>query len=192
MQNVKAVILAGGKSSRMGHNKALISLNGKPIAQYIVDTLQQIFPQVYISGEAFTAPTIVRNIPDSDPDKGPMGGICASLTYLKEDAFFAPCDMPFLSKGIVKEVLAKSVKGTLSVVRCAGKVYPTVGVYPYVVLPALQQALAANKLKMVAFLSENQVHYINLPEHYAPFLQNINTPEALTQAQQFIEKELNH
>ena len=186
---MKAVILAGGKSSRMGSNKALILLNGKSIAQYITDTLQQVFPQVYISGKAFSAPDIVCNIPDSDPNKGPMGGICASLAYLKEDAFFAPCDMPFLSQGLIKEILAKSVKGSPNVVRCAGKVYPTVGIYPYVVLPALQQALAANKLKMVAFLSENQVHYIDLPEHYAPFLQNINTPETLTQAQQFIGNE---
>ena len=70
---MKAVVLAGGKSSRMGQDKALLMLGEKVIIQRILDVVSTVFDEVYISGNRVAYQAFSKNIiEDKIIDKGPM------------------------------------------------------------------------------------------------------------------------
>ena len=77
---MKAVVLAGGKSSRMGQDKALILFNEKPLLLHIANILQEVNSKVYISGKkgAYNS-FLYPQIADVYPEKGPLGGIYSAL-----------------------------------------------------------------------------------------------------------------
>ena len=104
---ITGVILAGGKSSRMGTDKGLLELNGKPLIQYAIDTLKSIGLEIIIISnnsdyEQFGFPVY----PDIIPDKGPIGGVYTALSYSStEKNLIVSCDTPFLSKKLLNYLI---------------------------------------------------------------------------------------
>jgi molybdopterin-guanine dinucleotide biosynthesis protein A len=91
--NIAAVILSGGKSTRMGSNKAELSFAGINLLQRTKSLLKQaLFDNIFVSS--------TDGIIDVYKDKGPLGGIHASLLHLKnfQRVLFIPIDMPLLNK----------------------------------------------------------------------------------------------
>lgn len=99
------VILAGGKSSRFGSNKALALVKGKPMIRHAMDMLETLFPEhllVTNSPEeySFTGWNIT---PDIYPGCGPLAGIHAALTRVKsEKIFVVGCDMPYIKAEVIR------------------------------------------------------------------------------------------
>ena len=102
--NITGVILAGGKSSRFGSNKALALLQGKPLVQHVTDTVASIFndcllvtntPEVY----DFLNIPMIR---DRYQDMGPLAGIHAALRHTgKSWIFVVGCDMPAVTPDLI-------------------------------------------------------------------------------------------
>ncbi len=106
---ITGIILAGGKSSRMGKDKGYCTLKGKPMVMYAVDLLSQICDTIIISSnnpdyEEFGYPVIsdeIKNI-------GPIGGIYTGLIHSKsEHNFFLSCDTPKVSEHLVNYILSE-------------------------------------------------------------------------------------
>jgi molybdopterin-guanine dinucleotide biosynthesis protein A len=97
MDKTAAVILAGGKSSRMGRNKALLPLRGVRLIDTVADAISAAgITNIYVSG----AVPGYRAIPDALPHSGPVGGICACAGELQGAygrVLFVPVDMPLLT-----------------------------------------------------------------------------------------------
>jgi len=94
-----AAILAGGKSTRMGRDKALLPLDGLPLVAHSARLLEPLFERVVVvsnSQPVAQAAGLLR-IVDTRRDKGPLAGIEAALRYFGEPALFVACDCPFLS-----------------------------------------------------------------------------------------------
>ncbi len=103
-----AAILAGGKSSRMGTEKALLPFENQPLIAHIAAILRPIFPKVCVvtaSKEVARAADLPA-IPDHFPNRGPLGGIHAALTHFGAPTFVVACDMPFLNAAFI-EFLAR-------------------------------------------------------------------------------------
>ena len=103
---VGCVILAGGKSSRMGTDKALLELNGKKFIEQISEELDWFEEKIIAHGNnrelSGTSWTLIS---DSYPNHGPIGGIHAALSVCQSDALFVvTCDIPLISKRLVKEI----------------------------------------------------------------------------------------
>ncbi|MCF6290447.1 MAG: molybdenum cofactor guanylyltransferase [Desulfobacterales bacterium] len=102
---VTGVILAGGRSSRFGRNKALAELSGRPLIEQVAATLCPLFPSCLVVTDT---PGQYRfldlpMINDVFPDKGPLAGIHAALEASGEErVFIAACDMPFLAPELVR------------------------------------------------------------------------------------------
>ena len=100
-----AIILAGGKSTRMGFDKALLNICGRPVVQMIMSQLREIFDDIVVvtnNPEGFTG-LDARITVDILKDSGPLGGIHAGLTVSKSKyAFLTACDMPILSPEYAK------------------------------------------------------------------------------------------
>ncbi len=180
---MKAIVLAGGKSSRMGQDKALMMLGNKPVIQYGIDALSSVFDEVYISGSYSRDHFPKGIIEDVIEQKGPMGGICSALEYCREDLFVCSCDMPFISSELIKNMLHRKEENKINVMRYREKVYPVLGIYPYSAIEALKRSIKNGNLRMTAFLEQQNTHYIQYDDNLDDQLLNINTPENFRNAE---------
>lgn len=186
--NATGIILAGGKNTRMGENKAFLEIDGERLIDKTMNLYRQIFADIIIvtndplSYVEFTDAAIATDIYKG---KGPLGGIYTGLFYSKSDyAFVCPCDMPFLNKGFVEYLLAQTGKYDVIVPALAEGYQPLHAVYSRNCLPSIKRLLLLDKLKITGFYRDMRVLAIS-EEQIRPFnkdgrlFQNLNTPEDL-------------
>ncbi|QOY38433.1 molybdenum cofactor guanylyltransferase [Anaerobacillus isosaccharinicus] len=157
-----AIILAGGKSSRMGKNKALLPIDGVSNIERIVKSLAGIFAEIIIVAndeEAFE----FLNLPivkDKVKEKGPLAGIQAGLLAAKHETnLFIACDMPFISPQIAKQLVEQSEGFDAVVPVIDGKQHPLFAVYKKSLLPTLEDCLLTNQLRMKHLIERVNVNY---------------------------------
>ena len=106
------IILAGGKSSRMGEDKGLVLLNGKPMIQYVIEALKEVVSDIIIiSNNASYNKFRVPVYSDIIKDKGPVGGIYTGLYHSTTELNFCiSCDVPMISSDFIFWLLNKKWK----------------------------------------------------------------------------------
>lgn len=107
-RKVTAIILAGGKSTRMGYDKAFIKIGGKTIIERTIATLKPIFDDIIIvANEPGKFKGLrVKVVKDIKPNCGPISGIHSGLVHSKTEInFVVACDMPFLNPLVIKYML---------------------------------------------------------------------------------------
>jgi len=177
MTILKTYLLSGGKSSRMGEDKGLKSLCGKPMIAYLLDTLQQLdITPVIIAHHPDYKSFGVTVIPDKIRDKGPLGGIYTALSDAGETVLIISADTPFVSPEAIEYLLRNNIKDRINVLEYKGKIQPLCGVYPFRLRSEIEYNLMTNKLKMMDFLAENKTNILDFPFESGDF-RNINTPE---------------
>ena len=180
-----AIVLAGGKSSRMGRPKAMLSFGGEPLIVQVIRRLGPLFPDiVVVAAPGQDLPelpaTLVR---DEVAYQGPVGGLCYGLRECRSAAaFVTSCDVPFLSLPLVSHLAARLPGHDVVVPRWEGRLQPLHAVYRRSVLPLLEQQLRRGELRPV-FLYD-KVRTLKLEEEEARALDpdgwsffNMNTPE---------------
>ena len=174
-----AIILAGGKSSRMGQDKGLVFYRGQRMVEYVVSACKELTSDILISTNnpeySFLRYKLIK---DNFKQLGPIGGIQAGLAASKtNENIFCPCDMPGIQSEVLKKILDK--KNGLQVVVAAdskGKLFPVLGYYNKSALPAIEKQIAKGDFKMQHLLKELNAQTIIFPEE---ILKNINYPEDL-------------
>jgi molybdenum cofactor guanylyltransferase len=172
---ITGVVLAGGKSTRMGQDKALLMLNGKHFIRHVAEVLQAVFPEVIVSSNTavydFLALPVARDV---YPECGPLGGIHAALGSVKTPYIFtAPCDTPLLIPAIVERLLAEAMPDLITIASTADRFQPLVGVYPKGCRSAMSDFLVSGERKVKDFLDTATYRTVRL-EAWAERLQNIN------------------
>ena len=181
-------LLSGGRSSRMGQDKALMPFLGRPLIQRILDRLACVGEQVILSTnhpEDYTFLDLPA-YPDIQPDCGSLGGLYTALSSAGHSIIAAvACDMPFANRALFKyERLLLSQTGVDVVIPSTPDgLEPLHAVYRRdACLPVISSALAAGQMKMVGWLPEVSVRIV-LPEEVAYFdpdglaFWNLNTLE---------------
>jgi molybdenum cofactor guanylyltransferase len=112
LPDVGGYVLAGGKSSRMGRDKALLELAGKPLVFHAVSKLRRVCEDVHILSSRPELEAFAPLVRDLHGDCGPMGGLEAALEHSRHEwSLFMPVDMPFLPASFledwVREVMEK-------------------------------------------------------------------------------------
>ncbi|MDQ7093173.1 molybdenum cofactor guanylyltransferase [Desulfosporosinus sp. PR] len=179
------VLLAGGKSSRMGKNKAFLELEGQPLAERSVQVLKEVFSEVLISSNTpelytdFNVPVIQDRI----PDRGPLEGLCQGLAAASfATVFFVACDMPFLQKELIRFQFSWTPRYDIVVPRLRTGLHPLHAFYNRRCLPHIKDNLEAGRLKIVDLYSVCSVGYVD-DSDLAGFSDledvfcNVNTPE---------------
>jgi len=177
IRNADCVILAGGKSSRMGSPKGLLEYAGHTFIDHIIFNTS-VFDCQYISANN----RLYNNfnceiIKDKHMNIGPVGAVHAALTECqKEYVFFIPCDMPFVTEESILFLFDKMESGADAVVFTADdRVFPTVAIYRKTALPAVESQIENNNYKMMELLNSIHTQYVTapLPQQF----KNINTPQ---------------
>jgi molybdenum cofactor guanylyltransferase len=185
--SLSAAIMAGGKSRRMGRDKAWIDLgDGRPIVQHVVDVAREVAQDVLIvANEQRYATLGVRVVPDAYPDTGVLGGIASGVAAAAhERVLVVACDMPFLLPRVLR-YLAEQAEGYDAVVPQVAGEYETLhALYTKACLPAMRRALEAGERRVISFFPHVRVRAV-AAEELRPLdldlrsFTNVNTPDEL-------------
>jgi molybdopterin-guanine dinucleotide biosynthesis protein A len=161
-----AVILAGGKSTRMGQDKNMLPINEQPMIGHIHEQLSTYFSQIVISANdkarySFLGITIVQ---DKVTGKGPLMGIASALRASKNDVnFVVACDIPTIDISLVRTMLRQIGDYDAVVPKVGPSHYePLFAVYSKKALPLLDKALQLGIYRVVDALNLCNVMYIDL------------------------------
>jgi len=180
-----AVILAGGKSSRMGRDKTQLMYHGKTLLAGAVERFSASFDRVYLSiGNPEKYPDInAERVIDLYPGCGPMAGLHAALLKTPDDGvFLAAADLPFSSPETALKVIELCGNNASAViVGDNGKFEPAFGYYTKSLLPYIEDYLASGKYRMMQLFDVLPCRHVSPAElgelWRKNMLDNINSPE---------------
>ena len=186
IKDVSGVVLAGGRSTRYGKNKALVKLHGTPLIERVLDVMRPIFRRVII----------ITNTPDEysylelpmheDIIKGlgPLGGIFTGLQVIPNSGFFVACDMPFLNQGLICHIVEIKADFDVVVPRISGNMEALHALYGKGCQSKIEGLINSGIYQVFRFFNEVSVRYVDEDEvrifdpDQRSFL-NINSPEGL-------------
>ena len=184
---VSAAVMAGGRSRRMGRDKAWLDVgDGRPIVQRVIDVLSLVADDVFLVANDERFRTLGRRVvPDRFPDGGVLGGIATGIAAAAHDTVLvAACDMPFLNGDVFRLLIDRS-EGADAVVPRVGEEYENLhALYTKACLAPIERALAAGKMRVISFFGDVRLRVIDEAELRVvdPDLRsftNVNTPEEL-------------
>jgi len=179
------IILAGGKSSRMGEDKGLVLLNGKPMIQYVIEALKEVVSDIIIiSNNASYNKFRVPVYSDLIKDKGPVGGIYTGLYHSATELNFCiSCDVPMISSDFIFWLLNKSGNASITLPMYKDKIHQMIGVYSKQVLSNFKESTETEHLKLSQVNKDMACEIIDIEKEYANFdeliFSNINTKNEL-------------
>lgn len=191
LREVEGFVLAGGQSRRMGRDKALAELAGRPLIAWALDVLRGAHLPARIAGARADLSAFAPVIPDEVADAGPLAGLCAALqSTAAEWAVFVTVDQPLIPSSLAGYLIEHAtVTGAAATVASLNGFAQT---FPVVVrrdaLPVLQTELKSGRLGTFAAFVSAGVRVI--PAELAPiqdqrgwpayrWFWNVNTPEEL-------------
>ena len=186
MIDIPCVIFAGGKSSRMGEDKALLPFSNSPtLTQFQLQKLQKLFKYVYISCKNKDKFDFKANfIEDVKTDNifAPTTGFVAIFKELKDEFFFAiSVDTPFISKNEIEKIIENDnpdTEATIASLACG--IQPMCGIYHRSLEHKFIDMLNTDNHKLGFLLKNSNTTYVNF-EDEKPFL-NLNNPDEYKEA----------
>jgi len=165
-KDMTGIILAGGKNSRMGINKAFLEIDGTRLIDNILAVYQKIFSEIIIVTNdplSYTEFSDTVLVTDIYKEKGALGGIYTGLFYATHDySFIAACDMPFLNEDFIIYLAGQVGKHDIIVPELSEGFQPLHAIYSRNCLSHIKKLLIADKLKIVGFYKE--VRLLSIPE----------------------------
>jgi len=195
VHNVTGVVLAGGRSCRMGTNKALLDIAGRSMIDRVVQEMARLYNNILlVAGKTEDYAYLgLPLIDDIYPGCGPLGGIHAGLkTSRTPYIFVAGCDMPFVRAELMACLLPHARDHDVVIPRDGDYLEPLFAVYGKGCLQSMEQMLKDKRCKITGFYDQVRVKYIdrNDLERCAGsdkcFI-NVNTPDELAAARRVAE-----
>jgi molybdenum cofactor guanylyltransferase len=177
--NSAGFVLAGGRSSRMGRDKALLPYGGRTLVEHIATVVREAAGSVTLIGpppryEALGLPVIA----DMVHECGPLGGILTALTVSTAPwNLVVACDMPSLTAESLRTLLAVTGVSDCDCVvprSPSGRLEPLAAVYHRACLPVFRRAILEDRRKLTDLLAELRMISPLIPE--GKWLENVNTP----------------
>lgn len=186
-----AFILAGGKSTRMGTDKAFVTLHGRTLLERALGLVGAVTADVRIVGAASKFEQFASIVEDIFPNCGPLGGIHAALRFSASDLnLILAVDVPFVPPSLFLHLLeqARSHRNAIAIVpRTSHGWQPLCAVYRREFSHLAECALRAGNYKIDKLFSEIKVLAVDEDELAShgfspPAFRNLNTPEELAAA----------
>lgn len=187
MENIPCVILCGGKSSRMGSNKALLEFCNRPLVQYMYERMQKIFESVYLVAKDNTPFEGFSHLFIQEQSKiyAPLIGIQASLWKMQR-VFFLSVDTPFIQEKYIKEMLEKMGDEQILYAKTQNKSHFLCGIYHQSILSIVGEMIEKEDFKMSHLISQTKSAFVEFEDEEA--FANLNTPLEYQKALKRIEQ----
>lgn len=192
--NIAVAILAGGKNSRIGVDKAFIKIKNTFIIEHTIDILKKIFSEIMIITNSLQNYELYKKdcfiYPDSIKYIGPLGGILTALNKTSKQAvFFVACDMPFLHNELILQQIYvfRKINYDAVVPKVNGFIEPLHSIYKTKLKENLYNFITKKKSYSIQnFLETINVFYWNLPNNIA--FKNLNTKDDVNEIGGFLCK----
>jgi molybdopterin-guanine dinucleotide biosynthesis protein A len=162
---VSGVLLAGGKSRRMGEDKRHLTVGEQTLLERGLRVLQSIFCEVLVVTAQDSPPLDidVKVVRDLVPDCGSLGGLYSGLVEATTPYIFVvACDMPFLNQAVITHFTTRRATADIVIAKLDDRLHPMHALYSKGCLPVLEQMIQARQLKIQEIVSQSslRVRYI--------------------------------
>jgi len=182
--SITGIILVGGKSRRMGNDKAFLEIEGIPLFERVLQAMMENFTSILLIGDCreryahYDLPVVADLYPGSA-----LGGLYSGLVSAStEFVFVAPCDMPFPSAALIRLIYSKADHFDAVVPRTSAGLEPLFALYRKSCLEPIRRLLETGNYRVFDFFPEVKVRYLDAEEMNRVAdgertLLNINTPQ---------------
>lgn len=159
---VSAIVLGGGRSIRMGHDKAALPFGPETMLARVVRAVQCVADDVVVVGDSRQRlPDGVRVVPDPVEGLGPLAGLATGLAAVRgERALLLACDMPLVAPALLQRMLELAGDADACVPLVDGVPMTTCAAYATRVLPRAQEHLASGARSLRALLTDVSVRWV--------------------------------
>jgi molybdenum cofactor guanylyltransferase len=198
MKEVTGILLAGGKSRRMGLDKRFLQLGGETLVRRALSVYERLFTEILIV-VAEPVPELsdmgYQIVTDLIPNCATLGGLYTGLSFARSRRIFAAaCDMPFLSSAVIDHLL-QFCDDDIVMPQLVSGLQPMHAVYAKTCLPYFEDMIANNILSIQLVLENYELRARLVPEEALRTLDpqllsflNLNTPEDVELARHIVEQ----
>jgi molybdopterin-guanine dinucleotide biosynthesis protein A len=187
IKDVTGVILAGGKSLRYGRNKALVTFDGIPLIERVINVMGSLFRHLILITNTPNEYSYLKLPMHEDLIKGlgPLGGIFTALMTINNQAgFFVACDMPHLNRDLIHHMVEVRYDFDAVVPRAQEGTEALHALYGKRCLPPIKRLIDSSQYQIFRFFPKVSVRYVDENEirRFDPQLEsffNINKPDAM-------------
>lgn len=162
-----AYILGGGKSNRMGRDKAFLKFGSKNLLDIVIECTSKIFKRVFLVGREYKSPLLTDSFYDEIEEIGPMGGIYTALKKTDEEFnFFIGMDYPFIDPEIVHQLAiitlekSKDYKGFVPL--APDGLHPAFAIYGKSCLSGIKRCIELKNYTVNCIAYNNRIYYIDM------------------------------
>ena len=191
MIDCAGIILAGGKSKRMGKDKSLLKFEGKTLLQRMIDEQKKIVSNVYVIGKGTENFENAEGIFDKVENIGPIWGLFTAMSEVQANLYLiSPCDMPFLNHTDLKVILDEFIKGEYGAIIAESEkgTEPLVAVYSSKIFPLIKKNIENENYAIRAIFNQINKRFLKFDEQIfeKDIFFNINYPIDYENALQLI------
>lgn len=178
-KELSALILAGGKSLRMGRDKALLSIRGTTLIEHLISQIDDLFEEILVcaaSREKYGHLNL-RIIADEAPIGGPLVGILSGLRAARTEACFVlSCDIPYVDRQFLLRIISRASQADLVIPRYDnGNFEPLLGIYSKRAIPVIERQITSGRMKIADIYPECRTEYVRMDDE--TWYRNLNTAE---------------
>ncbi|WP_298754747.1 molybdenum cofactor guanylyltransferase [uncultured Psychroserpens sp.] len=177
-----AIILAGGKSSRMGYEKGLVMYKNKPFIAHVIHATETLVNEVIIvSNNKNYDQFNLKRVNDIMVNTGPLAGLYSGLYHsTTEDNLVLSCDIPLITKELLEQLISEvSVEDDIVQVSIKDRTNPLLAVYKKRCMVSCLKTIKSGERRLQAFVNQQNTKTITLESSLEKFTQNINTQDQL-------------
>ena len=168
IRDISGVVLAGGKSKRMGMDKRHLSVHGKPLLDRVTSVLLELFPEVLLvlaEKDIEQSNDRIRIVTDLIPDCAAVGGLYTGLYHARYPrVFVVACDMPFINPAVIELFLQKIDATDIVMAQLVTGLQPLHGLYSKQCLPILKEMIEARDLRLQNIADKQGLTVHRVPE----------------------------
>ncbi len=189
-KNITAILLAGGKSSRMGTDKGFVDFNGATFIAHIIETVQPLVGKIMIVSNHNEYDVFkLKRVEDIIPDAGPLAGLFSGLFYSETTYnLVLSCDVPLINAAVLK-LLIEGFDPEMDVIQIEsdGKTMPLIAIYKKQCMHPCLDALKRGERRLRAAVATLKTKTIKLDPSLDLFVRNINTQGELKELRNELE-----
>ena len=179
---ISGIILAGGKSSRMGKDKASLKLGDTTFIEHIIDIMTPFVEEIIIISDNKKHDRFnIRREEDFLKDSGPLSGLYSGLYSAKyKNVLALSCDVPLISEDIISTLINKSKEDVdVNQIESNGKTMPLIALYKKSCWVPFHKLLLNDERRLRVAINSLTYNTIKIDNTYAEHVQNINTKDEL-------------
>lgn len=181
-KDITAIVLAGGKSSRMGADKGFIDLNGTSFMTRILTTAKPFVNKTMIvSNDPNYDVFHIKRISDIIPNVGPLAGIFSGLFYSESEVnLVLSCDVPLINAAVLNTLMeGYDAESDVTQLQSEGKTIPLIALYKKHCMHPFLASLKKGERRLTKVVEQMKTKTIILDSNLEPFVRNINTADEL-------------